>query len=155
MTPATLTDLLERVKACEGADREIDTDLERLVLRPADGQWETEVVSAPPGYGFTRWVLRKADGTLFVHGRARNYTESLDAALALTERVLPGYTMAMDGSAPDLGYDWDLFPPEAARERVTGTHKDLVLALIAALLSALIAQSAHDKTLPAQSKGEG
>lgn len=67
-----LQSLLERVEGATGADREIDSRLNRLA------------------YGDTPVLWPKGS-------RSKPYTASLDAALALVERVLPGHLIALAG----------------------------------------------------------
>lgn len=122
-----LQSLLDRVEAAAGADREIDLAFQLI-------GW--------PGTTEAYWLTDELDRREF--GSQWKFTASLDAALALCERVLPGWTMVMDGSAPDLGTDWELFQPNPplgeVKARIMGTHNDRTLALLAAMLKALIAK---------------
>ena len=94
MTPTReqLTDLLERVEGATGADREIDAlfvaVLNNAQLRPY-----------PPSDDFgpkNRWQFWSLDGAHFLGNegtpkfKVEPITASLDAALALLARVLPG-----------------------------------------------------------------
>lgn len=118
---AALKALLERVKSAAGPDRMLD----RLIDLDLDAgnTWDT----APP------------------------YTASLDASLALLERVLPGSTyriekhsavmMEASGGAPF----WASCGAPGEHECATGSTNSL--ALIAAMLealTALISESPHD-----------
>lgn len=85
-----LAELLARVEAAEGPDRELDFDLERLTLE-GDG-WERE--DCGPRYS-PKWIRAEGDGRYFVHGVAPHLTGSVDAALALVDRVLPGLVIDM------------------------------------------------------------
>lgn len=81
------TELLKRVEAASGPDQEIDC----LLAVALDGFFEIEPKwdGGPIGYGYVN-----DDGTRIEpgHGGAQlvhRYTASIDAALALVERVLP------------------------------------------------------------------
>jgi len=138
-----LTALLERVRAATGADREIDAALmaqsyaqeERhigAVMEYSDGSEERvkDLV----------WVDPKTDK--WVSTAAHSYTASIDAALALTERVLPGWRY--DIHSPRFGTPFEavLVDGDSASLRiVTAKAPTAPLAILAALLSALIAQA--------------
>lgn len=151
MTDATLSALLARVEAATGPDREIDLSLAALAYP-----------KTPRSY----W----ADHT--GHGAQEEYTASVDAALALIERVLPGWTVgeikqSRFGSDPRLRWRAALFTPEheeavdAALFKYVmrsdevlavlrthehkGLHTLLPHALLAAMLRALIAKGAQDE----------
>lgn len=126
-----LASLLARVEEATGPDREIDTDI-CVALR----QYSEE--------GYARFGRHHPVGYYLAHqGIAPNYTASLDAALGLCERVLPGW----------MRFVGDLDPSDM-RACATITHErpptpafrgfapqgQYALALVAALLRALIAQ---------------
>lgn len=108
-----LTELLARVKAAKGADRELDIALTDALLSPSS--------STSP------------------------FTSSLVAAIALVERLLPGWCRQLvrhriSGSWRNDVCLWD---PDEADEDVGACESEgatLALAIIAALLRALIAQ---------------
>lgn len=75
-----LKELIERVKAATGPDRELDSDLGFTLGWYANG------------YEFYAWA--EADGTFVESVNPKPFTASIDAALALTQRVLPGWTLA-------------------------------------------------------------
>lgn len=116
MTASNLDDLIRRVEAATGPDRELDFD-----VCAALGLYEAE-----PTYGPH---LRR-----IWHGP--RLTASIDAALALVEKVLPGCTDTSDASYPEAGIEWTLFP-DGGDDWITGTAKTRPLAIIAALLRAL------------------
>jgi hypothetical protein len=77
--PAALAELLGRVEACTGPDRELDGHIYgalgfQIIQRFGDFEWR------PDGKGI--WKTMPSP------------TASFDAALALCERVLPGWTIA-------------------------------------------------------------
>lgn len=119
-----LQDLLERVERARGPDRELDVAIaERLypeICTPSRrGSHHDEPV----------WQTR--DGLV----RCECYTASVDAALALIEKVLPGLWWNVGiCSANPLTYSADLAD---GTERPGATP---ALALCAALLAALIEQ---------------
>jgi hypothetical protein len=78
----SVAELLERVKAATGPDREIDRDLvERFYSEAVRPEWRSGDGWFHPDFG----KVRPADP----------YTASLDAALALVERVLPGWAWSV------------------------------------------------------------
>jgi hypothetical protein len=146
----TLSELIERVEKLDGPDRETDFAIYQA-LRPELSEWQDTTKTSADDYWF--WMSQ------------REYTASLDAAVALVKRVLPGWgyrvaTCCVSDDAwlfPDYNdpthgerlkrevsedVDWievtdiDLRPP--GREPIA-----LVLSLLAAL-SALPAQERDD-----------
>lgn len=133
--PAALRDLLRRVESATGADALLDRQLaitlgaytfekrgrdRRAWFYPADKEWFYRRDIAPP------------------------YTASLDAALALVERVLPGWGFYLRRDKDGCGCG--LVHPEFPR--VTPGHQEAptpALALLAALLRALDTQSQQDE----------
>jgi hypothetical protein len=148
----TLSELRERVEAATGPRRaldfeiclalgivkQVDTDTQRhysrLICPVTERHRFTEdqakhiwflsqaKASNPPGSDWCReaWPL----------------TASVDAALSLVERKLPGWTDASDASDPETGIDWDLFPPKGG-PCVRGTGATRPLAILSALLRSL------------------
>lgn len=130
---AEVQTLLERVEKATGPDRDLDLDLavalvpDVVCLRHNRYTGDNET--------FTRW----------------EYTASIDAALALVERVLPGFQeIRLQFSLP-LGIYCtatiykDTLTKEAG-ETFIAPNKSAPLAILAALLRALIAQA--DANLP-------
>lgn len=119
---AALPDLLRRVEAAKGADRE----LHYLIWGALQGVRQ----SVPADLGFYRGSLRYPDWEV----GGPSVTASLDAALALCERTLPGWEWArgMDGEMVLFKGYWT--------DRHVGRAKTPALALLSALLRALIAQ---------------
>jgi hypothetical protein len=101
--------LRERVREAEGADRQLDKDVYILALRAAG-------VTTPP---FAYW------------GMISQYTASIDAALALVERVLPGCGYSLEK-------DEGRFLASLEVSRCMEEGKSHPLAILDALLSALI-----------------
>jgi len=138
----TLPALLDRLERATGADREIDFDLYRALNPPRTVQpygWMIEdYVIAPAGIVHIRSKTKKVLCADFVP----EWTKSLDAALALSERVLPkvGWLCGVSG---------EQFMAELFRSRfISGVIPRLsyataptpALALLCATLKALIAQ---------------
>lgn len=143
MTDATtLQELLRRVEGAAGADRELD---EQIAIRVA-------------GLTPTIWLGHELTGDLRqVPAIFPKYTASLDAATDLAKRVLP----TIPRSGPYGPWEWEVHGPNrndagSCRAKLkwpqteAGAHiwtlgpaygKTPALALIAALLSALIAQA--------------
>lgn len=121
----TLQDLLTRVEAATGPDRPLDADIHRMVH----------------GIG-ERGVVLWTD--------VAPYVESVDAALALVDRLLPGCVYQMGTMQSGIEGGWaqiwladsteggDCFSTDSKRFA-------LPLAILAALLKALIAQEATRK----------
>lgn len=129
-----LANLLERVEKAEGADRELDARLfAALAARDPDRLAALIAERADQFPDRNVWLEGARDW------QVKPYTASLDAALALVERKLPGWTWRLD--SPDT-------PSEPAFARLSGPErrsgvgwaKTPALALLAALLRALIAQ---------------
>jgi len=135
-----LSALLERVRKATGPDRELDGEI-AATLRVGNnlpdwaqnwtGEWR------PTIQGFV--VLIQDDERPGPDFSSPKFTASIDDALALAERVLPGATRAVDATAPELGIDVDLF---VGSGEFRGTSLSEPIATITALLSALIAQKA-------------
>lgn len=83
-----LTELIARLEAATGPDRVLDRDLYALLedaeLRP----WR-------PGARKCWWYARGSDRVLQCSDGTALYTASIDAALALVERVLPGWLVSI------------------------------------------------------------
>jgi hypothetical protein len=131
--------LLERVEAATGPDRELDYEL-ALYEKAPDWRkrkpWKQTNGWAKPDVASTSWAVLFYDGG----GNALpvpQYTASLDAALALCERVLPGWVVQLetwrDPAATARLAEWNI--GEAEHE---GHARTLPLALLAALLRALL-----------------
>lgn len=117
-----LTELLGKVERAVGPDRELDLAI-ALWRHPELAEWPR---SAQGGWHSPEWGLISAP---------EHYTSSLDAALALAERVLPtllGWKLERTDTC------WArLYFPERADSGIAAT---VPLALVAATLKALIAQ---------------
>ncbi|KLK91377.1 hypothetical protein AA309_19950 [Microvirga vignae] len=129
-----LSELLKRIEAAEGPDRELDYE-----IWAALHGWKIK------HNGMARF-FQTPDGHDSVRAlRAPKLTSSLDAAIALLERMLPGwhYEMACKMTRPFPHYTTMLTNQWAsyAAPRFTGqSESNQALALLSALLSALIAK---------------
>jgi hypothetical protein len=143
-----LEELLERVRAAKDADQSLDADIcvdlqyggggsEGAVNVRTDPDWEGELLFEI--------------GTEDCVNPIPPITASIDAALALVERVLPGWAWMVQKieGVPTRGAlrdcEADLWIPSAKtqglkRERARSDGATHALAILAALLSALIAQ---------------
>jgi hypothetical protein len=133
----TLKSLRERVIAAEGPDRRLDAELccafHLTNLRPAEpDDFEGK-------YGYSPGNLKCEHGFLM----AEFYTSSIDAALGLVERVLPGvhWDRFTEG---DVHLYWR--PNIEADYLMARSPRGLKtpLAILAALLSALISKEPSD-----------
>lgn len=145
-SPTTLRSLLARVEGASGADREIDRALmaieharEQRFIGVYD-EFNRRVMSDVWVHRATgKWKTTAADG--------HEFTASVDAALALVERVLPGCGVGFDvnvehgrGDKPvrawlnqsEAEWTYDGWPSAVGRTPA--------LAILAALLKALLAR---------------
>lgn len=132
-----MKDLLERVKAATGPDRELDG-----ALAEAFG-WRQ--ITVDHGLRLTREWLRP-DGFPLPVGTMADppfFTASLDAALALVERALPGWSWAGGNTRRDdnkggcwaVLYDVSTVKTAGKASNANGVFATVQLAVVAALLS--------------------
>lgn len=133
--------LRERVAKAAGPDRKIDALICQALLPDLSGA----------NYGRPGLVVDMAAPSVLGGGQiaeAPPLTASIDAALGLVERVLPGRTYHMDATYPEAGIDWVIVGDVGERDgkgtAYTETEKPLgpaiARAILLALLDALIAQ---------------
>lgn len=142
---AIIAALLARVKAATGPDRELDCRLSHHFLNRGisygtgdDSGW------APPatvdGWDDAKWASMADE---YMSPLTHHYTASVDAALSLVERVLPGWEW-LKKSPRVISLYRPLADEEDARKEWAkhhdGTGATIPLAILAALLSALITQ---------------
>lgn len=137
MTPSlpALTDLLARVEAATGPDRELDADICTALLDPKreKNYWNWQA-SRPQGSPHKP----EAD---YWKGRAPKLTASLDAATALIERCLPGLTVRVRPKILIGGkYQTCEIEIDEVGEFEAFNCTTPALACIAALLKAMIAR---------------
>jgi hypothetical protein len=127
-TRRKLSDLIERVEKATGPDREIDYEIARTIEGYANAPTDLEGIQAAD-HGAGIWP----DG-----GQPGRYTASLDAAIALVERVLP------DANCYGVEKDPRSWIAHVSRNQVDSghwlkeaEHKTAPLALLSALLRAL------------------
>lgn len=106
-----LSSLLTRLEGAEGPDREVDFDL---------------------------CAALQEKGALGIIAHVPKLTASLDAALALAERVLPGHRTVVEQAHDKTGWAMIQTGPETPRNMTDGPTP--ALALLTALLRALINQ---------------
>ncbi len=130
-TLTTLRDLKARLDAAKGPDRELDAAIFVALVEPT---WVTS--PKDPGAVAADAMSFRSTGKLHyitkTSKHAPHYTASIDAAVALVERALPGKVVSIIADAINLvsGENWRGVP----------LGKALPLALCRALLSALIAK---------------
>lgn len=140
--PETLRQLLARVEGAAGADREIDAEIALTFQIPNEhynAPLRRPVLSPPQHHrpGLLEYV--EISG---VSARpAPEYTASVDAALALVGRVMPGWELLIsdEGDEPDK---WVAsMGPRHTFTSYEGVGPTPALALLAALLRAKIAET--------------
>lgn len=98
------SDLIARLEKADGPDTRLDEDIAQAVSVEMEfGQ----LADAPAGVGCMMYRLREGGGM----SSALRVTASLDAAIALTNKMLPGWTMAVDATVPGAGIDYSLYSP--------------------------------------------
>lgn len=150
---ASVKELLEMVKAASGPDREIDLALTNAFDRHESGYlWRWGGQAVAPGSKDIAVLDAPDEDMIHLIGDNRSViippkrTASIDAALALTERLLPGWTIAHLTQQDDKTWFCELregfltsYNRVAMSETGYGKNrpKTLPLAILQALLSAL------------------
>lgn len=132
----TLQDLLTRVEAASGPDREID-----VYIALWQG-WTLHTDEADPVYRgvVSEWWKDPADKDWSTTSNPPDYTASIDAAVALVEKKLPGWiwwVSATPSASLDVAEARAGMPYQRVESNNCATPP---LALLAALLKALIAR---------------
>jgi hypothetical protein len=143
-SPEVLADLLERVKAASGPLAMIDWDIEE-----AFGDWENL------GGARKRHKVTGEDRTGYIEPQGA-YTASLDATLALVERVLPGWSPAIRRDPrPAFERLWHAFVARngSGREQHAGWGSTPALALLTAMLTALSQGATGPSPVPGGTHG--
>lgn len=119
--------LIYRLQNLVGPSRDADAEIYLLVSGFPEDSHRPGWLGPNPG---------DQHGTF--EGRARRYTESVDAALTL---IPPGWTRCVDASAPEEGIDIDLYPPDefSPASSVRGAHAIEAIATAIAALRARLA----------------
>jgi hypothetical protein len=115
-----MDELIKRLEAATGSDRELDN-----------------LIALAAGYTIAQKCMPNAPDTYSTPKRkyigvAPRFTESIDAALTL---VPDGWTRAVDATAPEMGIDVTLFPPDDTAE-VCETHDSEAVATCMSALRA-------------------
>ncbi len=149
MDKGKLTELLGRVEAATGPDRELDAAIASMIRYHPYGPFHwldksPEAVYAPTHAGWMGFTLPGEDGPRDAWA-SPEYTASVDAAIALVERVLPGQHLTMGQNVHHhywlctFNYLNDDGEPASNAQ---GMHKSsLPLAILSALLSALTTEA--------------
>jgi broad specificity phosphatase PhoE len=129
---AALSALLERVEAATGPDRGLDVFIAQAVEKPTDmlnGMMFDEAIER-----FPHDLAGIAN-----HWPIAPYTSSLDAALALVARVLPGWLVSINDLPPlnPAGAAVAALRADGKADDVLGYGNSRALAILAALLKAL------------------
>lgn len=141
-----IAELKKRVEGLQGPDREVDAlvmaalaapDGSKVEQSPINGVW---CIYEPRKYGKEPFALWEWRGWFRVDGWP--ITASIDAARALVERVLPGWSYA-SGNVGEDNLPWaTLTEPTGACRDFQASADEEPRAIILALLSALEAISA-------------
>lgn len=143
---AALQAVIERLEKATGPDRELDARIHAIIELPSS-DWEACEKSIISGDGLVTWhYLNKSQIT----ARAPSYTASIDAAIALTERMLPGWARVFKYLASQSAYVF-LIEYERGEDglwwhntgehlKIKASHKTEPLALLLALFKALLAK---------------
>lgn len=125
-----LNELLERVKAATGPDRGLDARIEFTLsgvsFFESDIADLLQVIDEPTGYG----KYQKIDSA-----NIPSFTASIDAALALVERVLPNTLRRLSDWEDGTGAKANLVLSNGSHHWADGAS--IPLAILAALLQAL------------------
>lgn len=154
-TKEQLQALLKRVQAATGPDRELDADMDEALRigLPHLPAWAWQNFPQWKNISGGRVCCLHRDGSHGLNWSSLEFTASIDAALALVERVAPGglldLTLGYEPGAADRAWPAVTlrFYPDGVR--VDGKQYHAViegaptppLAILAALLRALISQS--------------
>jgi len=149
---ADLSELLERVRKATGPDRDIDGHIAAALrvkknlpdwAKNWPGEWRPTIQGSV--------VLMNDNGEPGPHFSSMPYTASIDAALALVERVLPKFLLGGLYDFKVHNFDGQVVDKRACAILTTDMSEPFEedaatrpLAILAALLSALIAQKAAD-----------
>ena len=133
-----LQTLLERVKAAGGPDRELDAEL-WVALEPGATRKQWSYIHEASGRECHVDETRDATRRLII---VPSFTASIDAALALVERALPGRGYEIHQGIHETPMVRLIRPDESAPDEYDSASPP-ALAILAALLTALIAQKAE------------
>lgn len=131
-----LNELLERVKAATGPDRELDRDICIALQYGGENSEGAANVRVDPEWGDDNDLIFEI-GAEECCNPIPELTASIDAALALAERVLPGWEIAL-GTCGLNNCPWAcLTEPEEPFRGFAADAPTMELAFIEALLQAL------------------
>ena len=123
---AEIEGLVERLRQATGQDRELDRDILAL-FECVDG-------GDDPIIGWCEW--NRLGNKTYVHPAP--LSDSIDAALALVERLLPGWRYDIHSPRFGIPFEAVLMDGDSASRRiVVGNAATAPLAILSALLTAL------------------
>lgn len=134
----THADLIERLKAAECGSRELDAELFWLFDRKGAERCYWNAACGLRGALPDDWNrIPLGLGGFAVVCLAPRYTESVDAALAMAERVLPGWFVGLQQNRGDVP-PWSAYlsPPEPREDDIEHDAASPALALCIAILRA-------------------
>jgi hypothetical protein len=138
-TAPNLSSLLLRVEGATGADRHIDADIFWRFDERASGVIFSNYATGLPRALDHGRPIPSGLGRMAVEIGAPAYSASLDAALALCERVLPGWRWVVYGPDMDVRPHAWVSADNFRDDEGQALGSTPALALVAAMLKALIA----------------
>jgi hypothetical protein len=130
------TDLIRRLEALDGPDRELDAEID-VGLFGGETVWKTT------NYTMEQYPASRRANPSYVGGFASehvpHYTASLDDAIALTIKVLPGWTIANIGQDDRKGWHAEIrkgYQTSYSTVKIGGASLPAI-ALLLALIPAL------------------
>ena len=138
-----MTTLLSRVLAATGPDRELDAAICVALMDVSDAEY-FKLGAVKPSNAHVDWRVDLVNDTGVVRSMPPDhYTASLDAALALCERVLPGVSPAVGQNVHHIYWHARLSTLDEKDAPITAGEASAstpALALLAAILKAMEAR---------------
>lgn len=132
-----LGELIARIEGLTGPDREADCEIAWVTEWDTQGSHGGLWRDAYPSWRGDEWRTNRAANNWGVPA----YTASLDAAVALCERVLPGWGISLGINIKTYGAH--IWKPGALGPEFSGRHSRPAIALVLATLKALEASNAE------------
>lgn len=134
-----MTDLIATLSGLTSPSREVDADIFQLL---GGSEWDKAYIRAQEPCGCPHDLAVSTARERY----SPAYTASIDAAVALCERVLPGWQWAVWGGAVEAGSTKPRCMAHVSDGRTQWTASDTPNAAIALLIAILTALEARDGT---------